>query len=133
MVDAKHIIARLDADKPDGVVNEAVEQIAFADRVLLNKIDLIQDDAEIENKDLYLNQIEDRIRVINCTAPIYRCKKSQIDVNNILNLDAFSLERVVIMNPDFLSPTNLFKPTKHDRSVKSCSIKIIGEFNFNKV
>jgi len=63
-------MSRLDDKKPDGVENEAVEQLAFADRILLNKIDLIQDDAQITDKDLYFKQIEDRIRAINSVAPI---------------------------------------------------------------
>jgi G3E family GTPase len=33
VVDAKHIIPRLDEKKPEGVENEAVEQVVFADRV----------------------------------------------------------------------------------------------------
>ena len=41
VVDAKQIITRLDDVKPEGVENEAVEQIAFADRIILNKIDLV--------------------------------------------------------------------------------------------
>jgi G3E family GTPase len=40
VVDAKHIVQHLDEVKPDGSVNESVEQIAFADRILLNKVDL---------------------------------------------------------------------------------------------
>lgn len=31
----------LDEQKPEGVVNEALEQIAYADRVILNKTDLV--------------------------------------------------------------------------------------------
>ena len=42
--DAKHLIMRLDDEKPEGVENEAVEQLAFADRVLLNKIDLVPEE-----------------------------------------------------------------------------------------
>ena len=70
--DAKHLIMRLDDEKPEGVENEAVEQLAFADRVLLNKIDLVPDE-----KDLAL--IEARIRTINAEVPILRCTKSQVD------------------------------------------------------
>lgn len=70
LVDAKHIMNRLDEQKPEGVENEAVEQIAFADRILLNKIDLIEDDEDIKDKDRYFKQIEDRIRSINSVAPI---------------------------------------------------------------
>jgi G3E family GTPase len=38
VVDAKHISQHLDEEKPEGVENESVEQIAFADKVLLNKV-----------------------------------------------------------------------------------------------
>jgi len=51
LVDAKHIMARLDEKKPEGVENEAVEQLAFADRILLNKIDLIEEDEAIKDKE----------------------------------------------------------------------------------
>ena len=40
-VDAKHVEQHLDEEKPEGVVNEAVEQIAYADRIVLNKTDLV--------------------------------------------------------------------------------------------
>jgi G3E family GTPase len=34
MVDAKHVLQHLEEEKPDGAVNEAVQQVAFADKVL---------------------------------------------------------------------------------------------------
>lgn len=42
LVDAKHVEQHLDdEDKSEEAVNEAVEQIAYADRILLNKVDLV--------------------------------------------------------------------------------------------
>ncbi|KAJ1400199.1 P-loop containing nucleoside triphosphate hydrolase [Sesbania bispinosa] len=41
LVDAKHAGFHLDEVKPKGVVNEAVEQIAYADRIIVNKTDLV--------------------------------------------------------------------------------------------
>ncbi|KAJ0639336.1 putative cobW/HypB/UreG, nucleotide-binding domain-containing protein [Helianthus annuus] len=38
LVDAKHVNIHLDDVKPKGVVNEAVEQIAYADRIIVNKV-----------------------------------------------------------------------------------------------
>merc|ERR1712107_618701 len=64
LVDAKYIIQHLDEEKPEGVENEAVEQLAFADRVLLNKTDLVEED--------YLKEVEGRIRAINSAVPIRR-------------------------------------------------------------
>jgi G3E family GTPase len=34
-------LQHLDEQRPDGVVNEAVQQVAFADKILLNKVDLV--------------------------------------------------------------------------------------------
>eukprot|EP00420_Gonyaulax_spinifera_P035918 CAMPEP_0197873556 /NCGR_PEP_ID=MMETSP1439-20131203/3345_1 /TAXON_ID=66791 /ORGANISM="Gonyaulax spinifera, Strain CCMP409" /LENGTH=52 /DNA_ID=CAMNT_0043492619 /DNA_START=31 /DNA_END=186 /DNA_ORIENTATION=- len=52
MVDAKHVIQHLDDEKPEGVENEAVEQIAFADRIMLNKCDLVDSETldEVERR-----------------------------------------------------------------------------------
>ena len=44
VVDVAHLSAHLDEVKPDGVENESVEQIAFADKILLNKTDLLKSD-----------------------------------------------------------------------------------------
>jgi hypothetical protein len=38
LVDAKHAERHINEVKPEGVVNEAVEQIAYADRIILNKV-----------------------------------------------------------------------------------------------
>merc|ERR1719343_1325003 len=57
VVDAKHITQHLDEEKPEGVENESVEQLAFADRVLLNKTDLVPDEAELQ-------KVEARIKAI---------------------------------------------------------------------
>ena len=57
LVDAKHIERHLDKKKPKGVVNEAVAQVAFADRLLLNKVDLVPDEAS-------LLHVEARLRLL---------------------------------------------------------------------
>ena len=57
LVDAKHIEQHLDEEKPEGAENEAVEQVAFADRLLVNKIDLVTE-AEIQ-------RVEARLKTIN--------------------------------------------------------------------
>merc|ERR1712070_748982 len=70
LVDAKHIVPHLDEEKPEGVENEAVEQIAFADRILLNKCDLVESEAE-------LAEVEKRIRAINTGVAIKRTTNSE--------------------------------------------------------
>merc|ERR1712159_731299 len=68
VVDAKHIIQHLDEEKPEGVENEAVEQVAFADRLLVNKCDLVDEE--------YLSIVEARLREINSDAPFTRSTNS---------------------------------------------------------
>jgi G3E family GTPase len=41
LVDAKHARLHLDEVKPKGIVNEAVQQIAYADRIIVNKVMLL--------------------------------------------------------------------------------------------
>ena len=62
-----------------------VEQVAFADRMLLNKTDLV------ETADL--DRIEARLKSINSFAPIMRCCKSEVSVDSVLNIRGFDLKR----------------------------------------
>lgn len=59
----------LDEEKPEGAVNEAQRQVAFADVLLANKSDLISE-AEAE-------KLTGRVREINLSAPIYQTKYSE--------------------------------------------------------
>eukprot|EP00892_Ulva_mutabilis_P009315 jgi/Ulvmu1/6756/UM030_0092.1 len=119
LVDTKHIIPRLDEEKPEGVENEAVEQVAFADRIILNKVDLAANDGEVD-------AIEARLRKINPTAMVHRCSYSKVHPKDLLGIDAFSLDRVLDMDPEFLSPD---QEHEHDPSVVSTACKIDGEVN----
>jgi G3E family GTPase len=116
--DAKHLIMRLDDEKPEGVENEAVEQLAFADRVLLNKIDLVPDE-----KDLAL--IEARIRTINPEVKIIRTEQSKVDWRAVIGVGGFDLDRVLAFEPEFL--TDLDAEHQHDDSISSVSVKFEGE------
>merc|ERR1719517_370919 len=62
MADAKNLPGRLDDKVEEGKVNEAYQQIAFADRIILNKLDLVSSEEAIK--------IKDRIRDINKFAKV---------------------------------------------------------------
>ena len=64
VVDAKHVVQHIEEEKPEGVENEAVEQLAFADRIILNKTDLVTDEDE-------LAAIEKRVKAIMATRPSF--------------------------------------------------------------
>jgi G3E family GTPase len=121
LVDAHHIIQRLDEEKPAGVVNEAVNQIAFADRILLNKCDLVDVDT--------LDEVEKRIRMINQTVPIKRTTNSEVPMDYVLGIQAFSLDRIMEMEDAFLSS---FSEAHHDTRVTSVGVHVNGEVDQKK-
>ena len=89
VVDGKHIAQRLE-DAP-----EAREQIAFGDVILVNKTDLLNDDE--------LADIEQSVRAINPYAVLHRTVKSDIALDEILDRGAFDLERILDIEPSFLT------------------------------
>ena len=88
LVDAKHAMLHLDEKKPEGVVNEALEQVAFADRLVLNKTDLVNQSE--------LLSIENRVRTINNLASIQRAEKANVDLDFVLGVGGFDLDRVEV-------------------------------------
>ena len=118
LVDAKHIEQHLDEEKPEGVVNEALAQVAFADRLLLNKTDLVAEED--------LVRIETRLRSMNAAAKIQRCQKAEVSPDWVLNIGAFDLKRTLEMDPEFL---NTDGEHEHDTTVSSVSITQDGEID----
>ena len=121
VADAKFLIQHLDDEKEVGIENEAVEQIAFADRVLLNKIDLVSDE---ERKEVIR-----RIRLINANAEIIPTTMSQVDLDQVLGVGAFDLSRVLEMEPEFLLDTE----HQHDLSITSVGIDCEGKVSVQKI
>jgi G3E family GTPase len=88
LVDARHVLQRL-ADS-----REAAEQIAFADQIILNKVELASEDE--------LRAIEARLKAINPLAPVLRAERANVPLGRVLGRAAFDIERIVSLEPDFL-------------------------------
>jgi len=73
---------------------EAKNQIAFADVILLNKTDLVTKEE--------LADVEARIRGINPYARLHRTQRSQIAIDEVLGRNAFDLDRILEIEPEFL-------------------------------
>ncbi|AJY76235.1 CobW family GTP-binding protein [Paenibacillus beijingensis] len=101
VVDAMHAGQHLDEG------HEAQEQVGFADVLLVNKTDLVAEE-EVQN-------LEQRLKSINPAARQYRTQKSKIDVNRILGIDAFELEKKLEIDPGFLAE----EAHDHDDEVSS--------------
>ena len=95
IVDAKHVWQHLEDS------DEVREQIAFADVILLNKIDLVPDDE--------IDQLESRIKSMNVAARIYRTENAAIDMERVLNIGGFDLDRALEVDPAFLEPEYPFE------------------------
>jgi G3E family GTPase len=105
VADAWHLLEQIDR------APEAQEQLAFADVVLVNKVDLVEASS--------LAAVERRIRNINPYAVIHRTERCGIDLAQILGRDAFNLERILEVEPGFLTEEHAHE---HDDGIASLSL-----------
>ena len=87
--------------------HEAMEQVSFADILVLNKIDAIDEKQR--------NFLEERIRTMNPTAELYAVTNCDVDPEKMLNVDAFHLEAKLKVDAGFLDDV----PHEHDNSITS--------------
>jgi len=91
VVDAVHFLTQLSRDRPEGAVNEPAQQVAFADKVLLNKVDAVTSEQ--------LAETTAAIRGVNAVASIVPCsianKPDEVPIGELLALDAFDAARLL--------------------------------------
>jgi G3E family GTPase len=115
VVDAKWLGERL-KDAP-----EAKNQIAFADVIVLNKTDLV---TEAE-----LAEVEAKIRAINPDAKLHRTQRSAVALDAVLGKNAFDLDRILDVEPDFLEPGHHHH---HADDVRSVAVTVPGDLDPEK-
>ena len=114
VVDAKHIWEHWDSD-------EAQEQIAFADVILLNKIDLVS----IEQ----LSELERRIHTMTPFAKTYQTQNCELSRDAVLGIKAFDLKQALSINPELLNEN----AHEHDLSIYSVSLVEPGTISGDKL
>ena len=107
VVDAHHIESQLER------AEEAGEQVAMADIVILNKTDLVTGAA--------LDRVEQRVRSLNPLAAIHRTRRCEVALGAVLERRAFDLDRVLATEADFLTSDHAHE---HDRSIGSVSLVV---------
>lgn len=112
VVDALHLRRQLD----DGI---AREQVAFADVILINKLDLITEDELIA--------VERTIRSLNPTATIITSTRSQIRADALLGMRRFSLPMLLAIETDLLDEGA--HDHEHDTSIQSCALVEKGDLD----
>ncbi|MDP3088371.1 MAG: GTP-binding protein [Methylotenera sp.] len=115
VVDAVHGMQQLDEH------HEALEQVGFADRVLLSKTDLVSPEA--------VQTMTARLRQINPRAPIKAVHFGKADIANILDISGFSLDEILKIEPDFLEDVS----HKHDDDISSFVFRSERAFDLQKL
>ena len=114
VVDARNFLQRLED------THEAAEQVAFADIILLNKLDLVSPEE--------LATVEARIRAMNPMAKIHRTDHCALPVDQLLDRGAFDLARILEIEPNFLGEDD----HEHDQSITSVCVTADRPLDINK-
>jgi G3E family GTPase len=121
LVDGLHIGGHLDEVDRGGVGDRAFDQIAFADRLIINKVDLIGDDE--------VTKLTVRLRSINSTAPIVTSSYAEVDLDNILGVGAFDLSHTMAIDPNWLDGED----HAHEPGLESVSLQQAGDLDADKL
>ena len=116
VVDSKHITRHLDGH------DEAQEQIAFADVIILNKTDLVSNDD--------LQSLERRLTNINPAAKRLHAQNCNINLRDILGINTFDVNRKLEIDPHFLEDHHHHD---HDDKVSSIAFREDKPLDLEKV
>lgn len=113
-VELESVVTLVDAVNFHHQINDdiATEQIAFADLIVLNKVDLM-DEAQ-------LTWLEDYLQTTNPVATIVRTNGSQISTDVILGVQRFSLPNLLTIEPGILEDEH---DHEHDDSITSFALE----------
>ena len=89
------VVDAVNLEKNLAQCNEAVEQVAFSDIVLINKMDLVTSEQ--------MAAVEASVRRLNPMAKIYHTTNSEVDLAGILGTGAFDLAQKLEVDPEFLN------------------------------
>ena len=100
--------------------NEAVEQVAFSDVILINKIDLVSAEQ--------VRGIEAKIRKLNPLATIHHTANAEIDITKVIDVGAFDLVQKLEVDPEFLGDHE----HEHDAAVGSFVLEETRPIDINR-
>ncbi|CAM0141290.1 hypothetical protein VKS41_004007 [Umbelopsis sp. WA50703] len=83
LVDAKYIAQHINDKKEDNAINEATKQIAIADRIIINKRDLLSKSE--------MDTLQDTISGINSAATIVQTERSRVPLEFVLDINAYDI------------------------------------------
>ena len=112
----------MDEKKPEGAINEALQQCAFADKILLNKVDLVS--AEEKAK------VKARLATINKFAMVIETEKNRAPLEKILGLNSFNMESTLTIDPEFFELTGRARE-QNDNPFDSTEYELFAGFGSN--
>ncbi len=118
LVDSLHVERHLDDVSYGGIDNQAVDQIVSADRIIVNKVDLV--DAET------VERIKQRIRALNQRSEIDESSYAEVDLDAILGIRAFEVSQRAASEPSFLDNHYVHS---HDPDIETYTVRIPGELD----
>lgn len=121
LADCKHVALHLDEKKPDGAVNEAQQQVAFADKILLNKIDLVTEKEK--------EALKQRLRAMNKFAEVIETERSRAPLDRILGVGSYNSESILSVDPDFFNEDESGKKEHRTDLVESVGIQFGGSLH----
>uniref|UniRef100_A0A8C5FFJ5 COBW domain containing n=1 Tax=Gadus morhua TaxID=8049 RepID=A0A8C5FFJ5_GADMO len=119
VIDAKYGLQHLKEEKPEGLVNEAARQIALADLAIVNKTDLVEQEA--------LQELRDTVRSINGLVKILETQKSRVDLSEVLDLHSFDSKD----SANLAEKLRLMKDSKPhlDKSILTVTFELDGNLS----
>ncbi|KAK3743902.1 hypothetical protein QZH41_008764 [Actinostola sp. cb2023] len=81
VIDAKYCLQHLNEVRANDEINEAVRQVALADVIIINKLDLVN----IEDLDI----LKTKLSSINAVAKYIETSRSRVDLDDVLDLHSF--------------------------------------------
>lgn len=121
LADCKHITQHLDEKKPDGAVNEALQQVAFADKILLNKVDLVTEEEK--------TALKERLAGINKFATVIETERSRAPLEKILGLQSFNMDSILKYDPAFFEEQEQGKFEHKTDMVQSVGVQFTGNLH----
>jgi G3E family GTPase len=122
LVDAAHIERHLDDHRGSAFDNQAVDQLVSADRIIVNKIDLVSP-ADVE-------RICRRVRALNERAVVSTARFAAVDLDDLLGIEAFEVSKRAASQPGFLDETYHHR---HDPAVTSMTVHLEGDLESTRL
>ncbi|KAL5725820.1 hypothetical protein ACHQM5_008918 [Ranunculus cassubicifolius] len=133
VVDAKNLMHQLTQHRESSLFPETALQIAFADLIILNKIDLISPDTSAFGSSDVLEELEKEICNINSLATIIHSVRCQVDLSKILDCKAYDAKHLVHLESLLKENQSFSVKNLHDSSVRTLCITETKEVDIDKV